>query len=130
MSNAGFCSQAERRSPAAEGQAPQGDGREAAFLGEAARREEAPEPSPAGGQDTGTGLSARTNAAAAGPHRSEPGLMAQLALMPSSSAGNLGSCSPGRGSLAGSLLPTATASGSGPAAGEHREPSEGGQDLG
>lgn len=40
-----------------------------------------------------------------------------------------GSRSPG-GGLAGSLLPTATASGSGPAAGERRQPGEGGRALG
>lgn len=37
--------------------------------------------------------------------------------------------SPGSRGLAGSLLPAATASGSGPAAGEHQEPGEGGHAL-
>lgn len=41
-----------------------------------------------------------------------------------------GSHSPGSGGLAGSLLPTATASGSGSAAGEHRAPGPGGHSLG
>ncbi|CAI9178601.1 unnamed protein product [Rangifer tarandus platyrhynchus] len=52
--------------------------------------------------------------------------MARLSLTSRSYRRTPGSRSPGSGGLAGSLLPSATASGSGPAAGEHREPGEGG----
>lgn len=56
--------------------------------------------------------------------------MARLSLTPRSYRRTPGARSPGSGGLAGSLLPAATASGSGPAAGEHREPGEGGHGLG
>lgn len=47
-------------------------------------------PESRGRRGGGTGLSARTGASKASPHRHEPGLMARLALTPSRSAGLLG----------------------------------------
>ncbi|XP_025220078.1 uncharacterized protein LOC112610787 [Theropithecus gelada] len=84
-----------------------------------------------GGGEGGAGLSTRTCASAAGrdPHRREPGRMVRLALIPSRCARLLGTSALAAGGPAGSLLPAAAASGSGPAAGEHREPGEEGHGL-
>lgn len=116
--------------PAAQGQAPPEEDRGSSLPGGSGPRSRGTRaPNPVAGEEGGTGFSARTSASAA-PHRREAGLMAQLSLTPRSYRRTPGSRSPGSGGLAGSLLPAATASGSGPAAGEHREPSDGGHGLG
>lgn len=103
---------------------------EAAFPGVAAREAEAPAPRILRPARREAPASRPATSASAAPHRREAGLMARLSLTPRSYRRTPGARSPGSGGLAGSLLPAATASGSGPAAGEHREPGEGGHGLG
>lgn len=102
---------------------PQGEGLEAAFPGEAAGRAVPRARSPAGGEERYRPLRPHKHSS---PRPSPPRIWTRgpARAHSSSSEGHLGSRSPGSGRLAGSLLPTASASGSGPAAGEPREPSE------
>lgn len=121
----GLVAGAQLRSPATEGQAPPGKGREAALSDGAAGRADAPAPRVL--------RAARKEVPASQPARAPrppPLTAANLDSWPdlrSTPAAALapGCHSPGSGGRAASLLPAATASGSGPAAGEHREPGEG-----
>lgn len=125
-----MAARAESRSPAAEGQAPPGVGRDASFLGGAAGRAGAPAPR--------VPRTARRRHWPLRPHRRFKGQPSPprtwthgpACAHPQPLRRTPGSHSPGSGGLAGSLLPTATASGSGSAAGEHRAPGPGGHSLG
>lgn len=124
----GLAAGAELRSPATEGQAPPGKGREAALPSGAAGRADAPAPRilrAAKKEVPASQPAPAPRPPAAAPHR---GAWPDLRSTPAAALAP-GSRSPGSGGRAGSLLPAATASGSGPAAGEHREPGEGAHTL-